>query len=99
MENRQEPPLAPAAAEVSGGFYQILEASARYYDDSEYDSRIPDFRGLTIKQALKLASMKNVKCDIEGSGIVESQRPAAGAIYESDMTILLRCKGDELSHQ
>jgi cell division protein FtsI (penicillin-binding protein 3) len=74
-------------------FVKILEASARYYGEAANDNTIPDFAGLTIRQALALASMKGMELDIEGSGVVNSQLPAAGQPYRERVTIKLRCEG------
>ncbi len=42
------------------------------------DSRIPDFRGMSIREVLKKSKEKGLEVEIVGSGWAASQRPAAG---------------------
>lgn len=73
-------------------FALMIEASARYHNDSKNADQIPDFKGLTIKQALVLAAMKSIECEFDGSGLVYSQTPAAGKKYINGTIIKLRFK-------
>ncbi len=69
----------------------LLKTTSVYYEDSGDENLVPDFKGLTIKQALTLASKKDVECEITGSGVVENQFPLAGEIIKPGTVIQLRC--------
>jgi cell division protein FtsI (penicillin-binding protein 3) len=88
---KQEIEASFAAADTSTEFVKVLEASVRYYDANEDPGAVPDFRGLTVRQALKLASDKGLECEIEGSGVVKNQEPDPGLKHEDGKIITLRC--------
>jgi cell division protein FtsI (penicillin-binding protein 3) len=80
-----------ASADTTSSFVEALEASARYYQANQDPDAVPDFRGLTVRQALKLASDKGLECDIQGSGVVQNQEPQPGMKREDGKIITLRC--------
>lgn len=71
---------------------KLLSISARYYKVPGDENLVPDFRGLTIRQALTLAAEKVIRCQFSGSGVVTEQIPASGEIYKPGMVLELRCK-------
>jgi len=44
------------------------------------ESRVPDFKGLTIREALKRAKSKSIELQVSGSGWAVSQTPPPGAV-------------------
>ena len=47
---------------------------------------LPDFRGLSAREALKVLTKVGLTARINGSGIVTTQRPAAGTPIEPGTT-------------
>jgi cell division protein FtsI (penicillin-binding protein 3) len=48
------------------------------------DSRIPDFRGMTIREVLKKSKEKGLEAQVIGSGWATTQKPAAGLPVPKD---------------
>jgi len=90
-QNRNEQIELPVVDSQSE-FVKILEVSARYYEDPHNEGLIPNFKGLTMKQAMTLAVTKGIEYEFGGSGMVYSQTPAAGKKYIQGNTVRLRCK-------
>ncbi len=53
-------------------------------DENQIDSelRMPDFRGLTIREALKTAKSRSIDLHVSGSGWAVSQVPAPGSVLD-----------------
>ena len=49
-------------------------------DEIDDESRMPDFKGLTIREALKLAKSRSIDLQVSGSGWAVSQSPAPGSV-------------------
>ncbi|MCP4583336.1 MAG: transpeptidase family protein [candidate division Zixibacteria bacterium] len=80
------------ASQISGqGINNILKTTSGFYDEPGWESMMPDFKGLTIRQALILASKRGIECEIKGSGIVDKQVPQAGKSLKAGTIIQLRC--------
>ena len=90
-QNRQEQAELPTGDSQSE-FVKILEVSARYCEDPSDEGLIPNFKGLTMKQAMTLAVTKGIECELNGSGMVYSQTPSAGKKYIQGNTVKLGCK-------
>ena len=90
-QNRQEQAELPAGDSQSE-FVKILEVSARYYEDHHNEGLVPNFKGLTMKQAMTLAVTKGIEYELDGSGMVYSQTPVAGKKYIQGNTVKLECK-------
>lgn len=45
---------------------------------------IPDFRGLALREAIRVANLKKLEIEIHGSGIVYDQNPAPDSTYGGD---------------
>ena len=73
------------------GLARAINISARYYVEPDNADVVPDFRGLTVRQALRLAAMKGITCNIKGSGIIANQAPLPGRKFTLGTTIELRC--------
>lgn len=54
--------------------------------------KIPNFTGLSVREALRLAQAKNFRLKIRGSGICKRQEPLAGESVETSMEIVLDCE-------
>ena len=50
------------------------------------ESRMPDFAGLTIREAMKVAKTRSIELKVAGSGWAVRQSPPAGAVLEDDRT-------------
>lgn len=48
--------------------------------EEDDDSVMPDFSGLTIREALKLAKMRSIEPKVSGSGWAVRQYPAPGTV-------------------
>jgi cell division protein FtsI (penicillin-binding protein 3) len=53
-----------------------VQAAAKAVKEEE--AVIPDFRGMTVRQALKAAQEKGLEMKVTGSGWASSQKPAPG---------------------
>ena len=80
-----------ASANLETHFAEVIKTTMPYYNLENRPEVLPDFKGLTVKQALKLASMIGIDCEIDGSGIVVNQTPAMGTEFNEDGMIKLRC--------
>ncbi len=54
------------------------------------ESRMPDFTGLSMRGALRLAEAHNLEIRIEGTGFAVSQSPVPGTPLEAGMSVKLR---------
>ncbi|MBI2981879.1 MAG: transpeptidase family protein [Deltaproteobacteria bacterium] len=52
--------------------------AARATEASFSEEGVPDFRGLSIREVLRLVGERKIPTEIEGSGVVRFQRPAPG---------------------
>jgi len=73
--------------EVTG----LVKTASVVREEFSDENLIPDFKGLTIRQALTLAAKKGIECEINGSGVVEDQIPVAGELIQPGLIIQLRC--------
>lgn len=68
-------PLSAPAAEN----WAALETPVEPQRDRVRDARsVPDFRGLSLRGALRMAAGRELNIQVEGSGYVVAQRPAVG---------------------
>src|SRR5262249_44866116 len=68
---------------ISGEDAELAEAA---------DNSVPDFTGLSVREALRKAQSKNFKLKIHGSGICNRQDPQAGGTVEQGAEIVLDCQ-------
>ncbi len=86
-----EPNASYASAGQTDEYARVMETIEPYHELNEKPDEMPNFKGLTVRQAIRLASMVGVEFKIEGSGIVESQSPRAGAKLDDIKILNLRC--------
>jgi cell division protein FtsI (penicillin-binding protein 3) len=66
------------------------ESAPQPQRDRVRDARsVPDFRGLSLRGALRMAAERELNLEVEGSGYVISQRPAAGQALEGTQIKLM----------
>ena len=53
--------------------------------------KVPDLRGKTVREALKLINFSRYRVQIKGSGLVSSQTPAAGSALSDNQLFTLTC--------
>lgn len=49
-------------------------------EEMDDDSRMPDFKGLTIREALKMAKSRSIEVQVSGSGWAVSQSAEPGSV-------------------
>jgi len=87
---------APVFAEVAEAISRQSIKEDRASTHSVVKGVVPDFRGLTVKEAQLLASAVGLDAHIRGRGIVVWQSVEPGRIYNEPMRVVLRCEfGDE----
>lgn len=60
--------------------------------ESGNSKAIPDFKGLALREAIRVANLKKLEIEIHGSGIVYDQIPAPNSTYAGDKKIVLYLK-------
>jgi len=58
----------------------LLEGLDPGENQIDNESRMPDFRGLTIREAMKTAKSRSIDLRVSGSGWAVSQVPAPGSV-------------------
>jgi cell division protein FtsI (penicillin-binding protein 3) len=56
---------------------------------TEEEAVMPDFRGMTVRQALKAAQEKGIEMKVSGSGWASSQKPAPGSPLKGSRTCVV----------
>jgi len=69
----------------------MMKINSRFFSQTD-QKLVPDFRGLTLNQALTLAAVKGVEFELSGSGVVKSQSPRPASAYHEGTIIKLRCE-------
>jgi len=52
---------------------------------------VPNFRGKTVREALKLVNFSKIRVKINGNGIVIKQSPSPGIKIKNNQTLTLTC--------
>ena len=52
---------------------------------------VPNFRGKTVREALKLVNFSKIRVKINGNGIVIKQSPSAGKKINNNQILTLTC--------
>ncbi len=68
-----------------------MNASKPALQRSKY--HMPDVRGLSVREALQVLSEYKLPVEIEGNGVVSTQKPHPGERLSSEMIFELFCKG------
>ncbi len=57
------------------------------------DTQVPDFIGLSMREALEKAQLSKIKVKLQGNGYVVKQLPAAGDRWNEDGMLMLNLQG------
>lgn len=64
----------------------------RDIEELDNGKSIPDFKGLSLREAIRVANLKKLQLEIHGSGIVYDQVPSPQSSYGGDRKIVLYLK-------
>lgn len=62
----------------------LMNDGSTIEDTTDDDSRMPDFRGLTIREALKTAKSRSVELEVSGNGWAVKQFPEPGSVLNDE---------------
>jgi len=62
-------------------------------DTDDASSAVPDFTGLSLREAVEKARTMNIKVKMQGNGYVIKQSPAAGRRWSEEQVLLLNLRG------
>ena len=62
----------------------LMEDLAAVDNETDDESRMPDFKGLTIREALKMARSRSIELRVSGNGWATKQVPASGSDLGED---------------
>ncbi|MDD4861848.1 MAG: penicillin-binding protein [Smithellaceae bacterium] len=82
---RETPAFEPQPAnhlQLVAADQSLVEDMTTLEDEIDDESRMPDFKGLTIREALKRAKSRSVDLQVSGSGWATSQTPAPGSVLD-----------------
>jgi cell division protein FtsI (penicillin-binding protein 3) len=77
---REVPAVQPAAVRLQMAAAERMLTGEDSSDEEDDPSLMPDFRGMTIRETLKLARSKSIEPEISGSGWAVRQYPAPGSV-------------------
>jgi cell division protein FtsI (penicillin-binding protein 3) len=83
-------PMAGVAAELSQRRVPSKAAAADYDSGA---SAVPDFRGLSLREAVEKARAAKVKVRMHGHGHVIKQHPLPGAVWNENQELVLNLQG------
>ncbi len=90
-EKAAEPSLRALPAETH--LERAEQTGERKMATGDNGHEVPDFIGLSLRQALGKASALNLKLQVRGSGYVVEQSPAPGASWGEDEILTLNLQG------
>ena len=90
---RQKPD--PGHIVESGDLVTVVAGTSDQTSDGTI--QVPDVRGLTMRRALNRMVVDDFEVVVEGSGIVRSQRPAAGTKTRVGSSVTLMCEPASMS--
>ena len=91
----QKTEALPVAANIAQGelplrrIVKLSSASA----PADNDTQVPDFIGLSMREALEKAQLSKIKVKLQGNGYVVKQLPAAGDRWNEDGMLMLNLQG------
>ena len=91
----QKTEALPVAANIAQGelplrrLVKLSSASA----PADNDTQVPDFIGLSMREALEKAQLSKIKVKLQGNGYVVKQLPAAGDRWNEDGMLMLNLQG------
>jgi cell division protein FtsI (penicillin-binding protein 3) len=86
---------APTQKKSEAAPKPIVKADDKGEVEKELDplkNFIPDFKGLSVREALRKAQASNFKIKILGSGICLEQAPPAGEMAEAGTAVVVECR-------
>ncbi|HSK29131.1 MAG TPA: penicillin-binding transpeptidase domain-containing protein, partial [Candidatus Limnocylindria bacterium] len=91
----QKTEAVPAATSQAPGESPLRGAVKRVPDEATAGAagQVPDFVGLSMREALEKAQSIKVKIKLHGNGYVVRQAPAAGGRWNDDGILLLNLQG------
>lgn len=84
---RETPAFEPQPAnhlQLVAADQSLVEDLTTLEGETDDESRMPDFKGLTIREALKRAKSRSVELQVSGSGWATSQIPAPGSVLDDE---------------
>jgi cell division protein FtsI (penicillin-binding protein 3) len=92
--------VAPQKAELVPSTSGRVEASARRFPGKEPESvreegasAVPDFVGMSLREAIEKARAMRVRVKMQGNGYVVKQSPAPGGRWTENDTLVLNLQG------
>ncbi|HTM09189.1 MAG TPA: penicillin-binding protein [Verrucomicrobiae bacterium] len=84
-------PSAPALHEAAAS--KIQHRTERASVGAEDDVNVPDFIGLSLREAVERARAMKIRVEMRGNGYVVKQSPVPGAAWGKDGTLTLNLQG------
>ncbi|HMF48348.1 MAG TPA: penicillin-binding protein [Candidatus Saccharimonadales bacterium] len=91
----QQAEALPVAANIAQGelpLRRIVKLSSESAAAGN-DTQVPDFIGLSMREALEKAQLSKIKVKLQGNGYVVKQLPAAGDRWNEDGMLMLNLQG------
>jgi cell division protein FtsI (penicillin-binding protein 3) len=91
----QKTEALPVAANLAQGelpLRRIVKLSSESAA-ADNDTQVPDFIGLSMREALEKAQLSKIKVKLQGNGYVVKQLPAAGDRWNEDGMLMLNLQG------
>jgi cell division protein FtsI (penicillin-binding protein 3) len=91
----QKTEALPVAANIAQGelpLRRIVKLSSESAAAGN-DTQVPDFIGLSMREALEKAQLSKIKVKLQGNGYVVKQLPAAGDRWNEDGMLMLNLQG------
>jgi cell division protein FtsI (penicillin-binding protein 3) len=89
-------PETARSGEVAGDIYQYRPESTDIFSDPDTTAAdrdlIPDVRGLTAREAVKVFAARDLQVTLKGSGIVVDQLPGPNAPVSQDRSCVIECR-------
>jgi hypothetical protein len=86
-----EAPLLPIQQEGNSQQPERRTSYIALRQDSEHE--VPDFQGLSLREALEKARTLKLRVELHGNGYVVKQSPAAGRAWGKNETLTLELQG------
>ncbi|OQY36646.1 MAG: hypothetical protein B6226_06250 [Candidatus Cloacimonetes bacterium 4572_65] len=68
--------------------------SSDKFDTENNDELIPNYIGMSLREAMKLSLSKNIKTNIKGSGVIYKQSLKAGLTIDSEKLLILEARAN-----
>ena len=91
LPEKSEPPPLPGGKEETSVHVERSNGNRAVAGDS--DLKVPDFVGLSLREAVGKARALKLKVEMHGNGYVVKQSPAPGAAWSTGETLTLKLEG------